>query len=87
MMGLCVAAHRRGVGGRESKKLCKMMNLTWQGFVKIIFTKIEAYSDMEERLERDMAIEEALKDEIKRNTRTQQSVIFQLVWSLIQGKH
>ena len=49
-----------------------MMNLTWQGFVKIIFTKIEAYSDMEERLERDMAIEEALKDEIKRNTRTQQ---------------
>ena len=62
-----------------------MMNLTWQGFVKIIFTKIEAYSDMEERLERDMAIEEALKDEIKRHNRTQKSVICRLVCYIRQG--
>ena len=33
--------------------------------MKKIFTKIEAYEGMAERLVRDLEIEEALKDEIK----------------------
>ena len=43
-----------------------MLNLPWQGFEKEkTFTKIEAYAGMEERLVRDLGIEEALQDEIK----------------------
>ena len=41
------------------------MNLPWQGFGEKTFTKIEAYTGMAERLVRDLAIEEALQDEIK----------------------
>ena len=40
------------------------MNLPWQG-LKQIFTKIEAYAGMAERLARDLAIEKALQNEIK----------------------
>ena len=41
-----------------------MINLPWQG-IKKTFTKIEANAGMSERLERDLAIEEALQEEIK----------------------
>ena len=40
------------------------MNLPWQG-IKKTFTKIEAYAGMAEQLVRDLAIEEAIQDEIK----------------------
>ena len=49
-----------GGGGIESTKLLGVLNLAWQGFKKKTFTKIEAYAGMAERLERDLAIEEAL---------------------------
>ena len=52
-------------GGREPAKLLVMINLPWQGFKKT-FTKIEANAGMSERLARDLAIEEALQDEIKK---------------------
>ena len=42
-----------------------MLNLPWQGFEKKTFTKIEANASMAERLVRDLAIEEALQEEIK----------------------
>ena len=42
-----------------------MLNVPWQGFEEKIFTKIEAYAGMAERLVRNLAIEEALQDEIK----------------------
>ena len=42
-----------------------MLNLPWQGFEKKTFTKIEAHAGMAERLVRDLAIEEALQEEIK----------------------
>ena len=54
-----------GGGGRESTKLLGMLNLPWQGFEKKTFTKIEAHTGMAERLVRDLAIEEALQEEIK----------------------
>ena len=49
--------------GRESTKLLVFLNIPWQGFN--FFTKIEAYAGMEERLVRDLAIEESLHDEIR----------------------
>ena len=52
-------------GGRESTKLFRMFNLPWQGFEKKNLTKIEARAGMAERLVRDLAIEEALQEEIK----------------------
>ena len=52
-------------GGRESTKLFGVLNLPWQGFEKKTFTKIEAHADMAERLVRDLAIKEALQEEIK----------------------
>ena len=42
-----------------------MLNLPWQGFEKKNFSKIEARAGMAERLVRDLAIEEALQEEIK----------------------
>ena len=54
-----------GCGGRESAKLLGMLNLPWQGFEKKTFTKIEANAGMAEQLVRDLAIEEALQEEIK----------------------
>ena len=42
-----------------------MLNLPWQGFGEKNFTKIEANAGMAERLVRDLAIEEALQEEIK----------------------
>ena len=42
-----------------------MLNLTWKGFEKKIFTKIEAHTGMAKRLVRYLAIEEALQEEIK----------------------
>ena len=50
-------------GGRGSTKLLGILNIPWQGFN--FFTKIEAYAGMEERLLRDLAIEDDLQDEIK----------------------
>ena len=54
------ADHSRGGGGRESTNLLGMMNLPWQGFEEKI-TKFEAYAGMEERLVRDLEIEEDLQ--------------------------
>ena len=42
-----------------------MLNLPWQGFGGEYFSKIEANAGMAERLVRDLAIEEALQEEIK----------------------
>ena len=52
-------------GGRESTKLLGVLNLPWKGFETKTFTKIEACAGMAERLVRDLAIEEALQEEIK----------------------
>ena len=41
------------------------LNLPWKGFEKKNLTKIEARAGMDERLVRDLAIEEALQEEIK----------------------
>ena len=50
--------------GGGSTNLFVMLNLPWQRFKKT-FTKIEAYAGMEEWMVRDLAIDEALQDEIK----------------------
>ena len=42
-----------------------MLNLPWKGFDKKTFIKIEAHAGMAERLVIDLAIEEALREEIK----------------------
>ena len=42
-----------------------MLNLPWQGFEIINFTKIETNAGMAERLVIDLAIEEALQEEVK----------------------
>ena len=54
-----------GGGGRELTKLLGMLNLPWQVFEKKTFSKIEARAGMAERLVRDLAIEQALQEEIK----------------------
>ena len=54
-----------GGGGRESTKLWGLLNLPWKGFEKKTFTKIEAHAGMFKRMVRDLAIEEALQEEIK----------------------
>ena len=51
--------------GREPTKLLGMLNLPWQGFEKKAFTSTEAHPGTEERLLRDLAIEEAIQIEIK----------------------
>ena len=53
-----------GGGGRESTKILGMLDLPWQGFEKKTLTKIEAHAVMDEQLVRDLAIEEALQEEI-----------------------
>ena len=63
-MGLRDATNKR-CGGVESTKLLGVLNLPWQGFEKKTFTKIEAHAGMDERLVIDLAIEEALQEEIK----------------------
>ena len=62
-MGLRDATNRRW--GGESTNLFGMLNLSWQGFEKKTFTKIEAYAGMSEPLVKYVAIEEALQEEIK----------------------
>ena len=42
-----------------------MLNIPWQGFEKKTFSKMEVHADMDERLVRDLVIEEALQEEIK----------------------
>ena len=42
-----------------------MLNLSWKGFQKNTFPNIEAEAGMAERLVRDLAIEQALQEEIK----------------------
>ena len=54
-----------GGGGRESTKLLGMLNLPWKGFEKKNLPNIEAGAGMAERLVRDLAIEQALQEEIK----------------------
>ena len=54
-----------GGGGKESTKLSGMLNLPWKGFEKKNLTEIEANAGMAERLVIDLALEEALQDEIK----------------------
>ena len=62
-MGLWGAAHRRG-GGGVNKSLGNSES-TLAGIREKTFTKIEAYAGMVERMVRDLAIEEALQNEIK----------------------
>ena len=62
-MGFGDADHRRW-GGDNQQSYWECWS-TLAGIRKYIFTKIEAYSGMAERLVRDLAIEEALQDEIK----------------------
>ena len=54
-----------GVGGEGSKKLLLVLNPPWQGFEEKTFTKIEVHAGMDKRMVRDLAIEEALQEEIK----------------------
>ena len=42
-----------------------MLNIPWQVFEKKSFSKIVAYAGMSEPLVRDLAMEEALQEEIK----------------------
>ena len=53
-----------GVGGGGTKKLLGILNPPWQGFEKKIFTKIKGHAGMAKRMVRDLAIEEALQEEI-----------------------
>ena len=46
-------------------KLLGVLNPPWKGFEKKNLTKIEAHAGMAERLVRDLAIEQALWEEIK----------------------
>ena len=62
-MGIQDAAHRMGGGGGVNKALGNSES-TLVGIRKTII-KIEAYEGMAERLVRDLAIEEALQDQIK----------------------
>ena len=77
--------HLIGGGGVIDKALGNAES-TLAGIPEKTFTKIEAYAGMAERLVRDLVIQEALQDEIKRHTRTQQSVICRLVCSIRKGK-
>ena len=62
-MGLWDATNRRW--GEIINKALGNAESTLAGIRKYIFTKIEAYSGMAERLVIDSLIEEALQDEIK----------------------
>ena len=62
-MGLRYATNRRW-GGRIKKSLGDVES-TLAGIWEKTFTKIEADAGMAERLARDLAIEEALQEEIK----------------------
>ena len=50
-------------GGGGLTKLLVILNLPWKGFEKKIFTKVEAYVRIAERMVRDLAIKEAHQDE------------------------
>ena len=54
-----------GGGRRVSTKLFGVLNQPWQVFGKKTITKIEAHAAMAKWLVRDLAIEEALQEEIK----------------------
>ena len=58
-------ANNQSWGGGGSKKLLGMLNPHWKGFEKKTFTKIEVHAGMSKRMVRDLAIEEALQEEIK----------------------
>ena len=73
-------------GGGGSTKLLGILNLLWQGFKKI-FTKIEAYAGMAERMVRDLAIEEALQDEIKYTLERNNQSYFNLCALSDKGKN
>ena len=64
-MGLRDANNQSWGGG--SKKLLGMLNPPWKGFEKKTFTKIEVHAGMSKRMVRDLAIEEALQEEIKKH--------------------
>ena len=54
-----------GVGGEVINKALGGVESTLEGFEKKTFTKIEAHAGMAKRLVRDLAIKEALQEEIK----------------------
>ena len=62
-MGLRDATNRSWGGG--SKNLLGTLYPPWQGFEKKTSTKIEVHAGMPKRMVRDLAIEEALQEEIK----------------------
>ena len=66
-IGLWDAAHGRRGGERINKSLGNTES-TLAGIWKKTFTKIEAYSGMVERPVIDLAVEEALQDEMKEKT-------------------
>ena len=53
------------MGAGISTKLLGMLNSHWQGFEKKKLTKIEVHAGMAKQMVRDLAIEEALQEEIK----------------------
>ena len=75
-----------GGGQIESTKLLGVLNLPWKGFEKKTFTKIEANAGMAERLVRDLAIEEALQEEIKHTLEHNNQSYGELCSQKIQGK-
>ena len=54
-----------GGGGGESTKLLGMLNLPCRVFEKKTYTRIKAHAGMTKRLVKNLAIEEALQEEIK----------------------
>ena len=63
-MGLRDAAHRKG-GGDNQQSPWECGIYIGRDVKKKTFPKIEAYAGMIERLVRDLAVKEALQDEIK----------------------
>ena len=61
-MGLRDATNRR-LGGGESTKLLGILDPPWQGYEKK-HSKIEVYAGMAKPMVRDLAIKEALQEEI-----------------------
>ena len=68
-MGIWYATNQRW--GEIINKALEDVESTLAGIREETFTKIEANADMAERLVRNLAIEEALQEEIKRYNRTQ----------------
>ena len=63
-MGLQDATNHSWADG-ESTKLLGMLNPIWRVFEKKTFTKIKEYASMAKPMVIDLAVEEALQEEIK----------------------